>query len=218
MQVILLERVEKLGRIGDIVTVKMGYARNFLLPQGKALRATDANKAKFEAQRAQIEADNAKRREEAENRAATMTDLSMVLIRQASNSGALYGSVSSRDIAAVLAELGHKVTRQQVVLDQPIKSLGIETVRIALHPEVSIEAKVNVARSPEEAELQEQGIDVIAEQFEQEKAELAEDQDQATEGEAEAGEGAEADAEAADTAATETAGDTKTSGEEATDA
>lgn len=192
MEVILLERVEKLGRIGDIVTVKMGYARNFLLPQGKALRATEANKAKFEAQRAQIEADNAKRREEAETLAGTMTDLSIVLIRQASNTGALYGSVSPRDIAAALAEIGHKVTRQQVVLDQPIKTLGIETVKIALHPEVSVDAKVNVARSPEEAELQAQGIDVIAEQFEEDKP--AEEAAEATEGE---GETAEAPAEEA---------------------
>ncbi|MFN3371559.1 MAG: 50S ribosomal protein L9 [Sphingomonadaceae bacterium] len=170
MDVILLERVEKLGRIGDVVSVKPGYARNFLLPRGKALRATEANKAKFEAQRAQIEADNAKRREAAEAQAKTMTDVSVVLIRQASNAGALYGSVSARDIAEAMAEVGHKVAKSAVVLDRPIKSLGIAEVRIVLHPDVAVTAKVNVARSPEEAELQAQGVDVTADLFEREEA------------------------------------------------
>ncbi|MGQ5702490.1 50S ribosomal protein L9 [Sandaracinobacteroides sp. A072] len=170
MDVILLERVEKLGRIGDVVNVKPGYARNFLLPRGKALRATEANKAKFEAQRAQIEADNAKRREAAEAQAATMTDISVVIIRQASNAGSLYGSVSARDIAEAVAEAGHKVTKSAVVLDRPIKSLGIEVVKLVLHPEVSVTAKVNVARSPEEAELQAKGVDVTADLFEREEA------------------------------------------------
>lgn len=170
MDVILLERVEKLGRIGDIVSVKPGYARNFLLPRGKALRATDANKAKFEAERAQIEADNAKRREAAEAQAKTMTDVSVVLIRQASNAGALYGSVSARDIAEAVTEAGHKISRASVVLDRPIKSLGITEVKIVLHPEVAVTAKVNVARSPEEAELQAQGVDVTADLFEREEA------------------------------------------------
>ncbi len=169
MDVILLERVEKLGRIGDVVTVKSGYARNYLLPRGKALRATDANRAKFEADRAQIEADNAKRREQAQAQAQTMADVTVVLIRQASNAGALYGSVSARDVAEALAEAGHKVTRGQIILDRPIKSLGIVDVRVALHPEVSVTAKVNVARSPEEAELQAQGIDVTADLFEREE-------------------------------------------------
>ena len=177
MDVILLERVEKLGRIGEIVSVKPGYARNFLLPRGKALRATDANKAKFEAQRAQIEADNAKRRETAEKEAGTMTDISVVLIRQASNAGALYGSVSSRDIAEALTEAGHKVHKNAVVLDKPIKTLGISAVKIVLHPEVSVSAKVNVARSPEEAELQAQGVDVTADLFEREEAGFTEDYD-----------------------------------------
>lgn len=170
MDVILLERVEKLGRIGDIVSVKPGYARNFLLPRGKALRATDANKARFEAERAQIEADNARRRETAEATARTMTDVSVILIRQASSAGALYGSVSARDIAEALAEAGHKVAKSAVVLDKPIKALGITEVKIVLHPEVSVTAKVNVARSPEEAELQAQGVDVTAELFEREEA------------------------------------------------
>ncbi len=170
MDVILLERVEKLGRIGDVVSVKPGYARNFLLPRGKALRATESNRAKFEAQRAQIEADNARRREAAEAQAKTMTDVSVVLIRQASNAGALYGSVSARDIAEAITEAGHKVAKSAVVLDRPIKALGITEVRIVLHPEVAVTARVNVARSPEEADLQAQGVDVTADLFEREEA------------------------------------------------
>jgi large subunit ribosomal protein L9 len=177
MDVILLERVEKLGRIGDVVSVKPGFARNFLLPRGKALRATDANKAKFEAQRATIEADNAKRREAAEAQAATMTDVSVVLIRQASNAGALYGSVSARDIAEAIVAAGHKVTKAAVVLDKPIKSLGITEVKLVLHPEVTLAAKVNVARSPEEAELQAKGVDVTQDLFEREEAGFTEDYD-----------------------------------------
>ena len=177
MDVILLERVEKLGRIGDVVSVKPGFARNFLLPRGKALRATDANKAKFEAQRATIEADNAKRREAAEAQAATMTDVSVVLIRQASNAGALYGSVSARDIADAVTETGHKVLKSAVVLDKPIKTLGISTVKLVLHPEVTVSARVNVARSPEEAELQAQGVDVTADLFEREEAGFTEEFD-----------------------------------------
>jgi large subunit ribosomal protein L9 len=170
MDVILLERVEKLGRIGDVVAVKPGYARNFLLPRGKALRATDANKSKFEAQRAQIEADNAKRREEAETQAKTMTDVSVVLIRQASNAGALYGSVSARDVAEAVNAAGHKVLKSAVVLEKPIKLLGISVVKLVLHPEVTVTAKVNVARSPEEAELQAKGVDVTQDLFEREEA------------------------------------------------
>ncbi len=197
MDVILLERVEKLGRIGEIVSVKPGYARNFLLPRGKALRATEANKAKFEAQRAQIEADNARRREAAEKEAATMTDITVVLIRQASNAGSLYGSVSARDIAEVLTAAGHKVSKGAVTLERPIKTLGIADVRISLHPEVSVMARVNVARSPEEAELQAQGVDVTADLFEREEAGFTEDYDPnaepgATAELAEAGEAAEA--------------------------
>lgn len=197
MDVILLERVEKLGRIGEIVSVKPGYARNFLLPRGKALRATEANKARFEAQRAQIEADNAKRREAAEKEAATMTDITVVLIRQASNAGSLYGSVSARDIAEVLTAAGHKVSKGAVTLERPIKTLGIADVRISLHPEVSVMARVNVARSPEEAELQAQGVDVTADLFEREEAGFTEDYDPnaepgATAELAEAGEAAEA--------------------------
>lgn len=177
MDVILLERVEKLGRIGDVVSVKPGFARNFLLPRGKALRATEANKSKFEAQRATIEADNAKRREAAEVQAKTMTDVSVVLIRQASNAGALYGSVSSRDIAEAITEAGHKILKSAVVLDKPIKLLGVSEVKLVLHPEVTLTAKVNVARSPEEAELQAKGVDVTQDLFEREEAGFTEDFD-----------------------------------------
>lgn len=198
MDVILLERVEKLGRIGDVVAVKPGYARNFLLPRGKALRATDANKARFEAQRAQIEADNAKRRAEAETQAGTMTDVSVVLIRQASNAGALYGSVTARDVADAITQAGHKVGRGQVTLDKPIKTLGIVTVKLNLHPEVTVEAKVNVARSPEEAELQAKGVDVTQDLFEREEAGFTEDYDPNAEPGASADAPAEADPEAED--------------------
>lgn len=203
MDVILLERVEKLGRIGDVVSVKPGFARNFLLPRGKALRATEANKSKFEAQRAQIEADNAKRREAAEAQAATMTNVSVVLIRQASNAGALYGSVSSRDIAEAVTASGHKVLKTAVVLDRPIKTLGISEVKLVLHPEVTVTAKVNVARSPEEAELQAKGVDVTADLFEREEAGFTEELD-AEAGEIAEGEETEA---AAEEAAEETSGE-----------
>ncbi len=197
MDVILLERVEKLGRIGDVVSVKPGFARNFLLPRGKALRATDANKAKFEAQRATIEADNAKRREAAEAQAKTMTDVSVVLIRQASNAGALYGSVSARDIADAITEAGHKVLKSAVVLDKPIKTLGLSDVKLVLHPEVTLTAKVNVARSPEEAELQAKGVDVTQDLFEREEAGFTEDYDPNAEPGATAEEATDAGEEAA---------------------
>ena len=162
MDVILLERVEKLGRIGDVVKVKPGYARNFLLPRGKALRATEANRARFESDRARLEAENAKRRETAEVESKAIEGATLLLIRQASNSGALYGSVAARDIADALGEAGHKVARHAVVLDRPIKTLGLHQVRIMLHPEVVVNVTANVARSPEEAELQAKGVDVTA--------------------------------------------------------
>lgn len=162
MDVILLERVEKLGRIGDVVKVKPGYARNFLLPRGKALRATEANRARFEAQRAQLEEENARRRAHAEEEAKAIDGLSFVLIRQASNVGALYGSVAARDLAEAIAATGHKVARQAIVLDRPIKTLGLHTVKVVLHPEVAVTVTANVARSAEEAELQAKGIDVTA--------------------------------------------------------
>ncbi|MBO9375995.1 50S ribosomal protein L9 [Sphingomonas histidinilytica] len=177
MDVILLERVEKLGQIGDVVTVKAGFARNYLLPRKKALRANEANKKVFEANRAQIEADNAKRRDNAETEAKALDDKSVTLIRQASNTGQLYGSVSARDIVEALAEDGIKVAKSGVVLGRPIKTIGLHEVKISLHAEVSRTVKVNVARSPEEAELQSQGVDVMAQLFERDEAGFTEDYD-----------------------------------------
>ncbi|MGE3692951.1 MAG: 50S ribosomal protein L9 [Novosphingobium sp.] len=168
MQIILLERVEKLGHIGDVVNVKDGYARNFLLPNKKALRANEANRKVFEANRAKIESDNAERRVEAEAQGKTVEGMSVVLIRASSNSGQLYGSVSVRDIVDSLNEQGAKVTRSMVVLERPIKTIGMFDVRVALHPEVSVTIKVNVARSPDEADQQAAGIDVLAAMFEEE--------------------------------------------------
>lgn len=177
MDVILLERVEKLGAIGDVVNVKPGYARNFLLPRGKALRATEANRKKFEADRARIEAENAKRRDIARAESKEIDGISVVLIRQSSNSGQLYGSAAPRDIADALTAAGHKVGRNQVVLEKPIKTLGVHEVKVALHPEVVVSVKVNVARSPEEAELQAQGVDVTADAFAREEAGFTEEFD-----------------------------------------
>ena len=170
MEVILLERVEKLGQIGDIVTVKNGFARNYLLPNKKALRANEANKKVFEANRAKIEEDNATKRTDAEKESKGIDGKAVQLIRQASNTGQLYGSVSARDIVEALEGEGAKVTKSQIVLNRPIKAIGMHEVKVALHPEVSVTVKVNVARSPEEAELQAQGIDVMASMFEREEA------------------------------------------------
>ena len=166
MDVILLERVEKLGNIGDVVAVKPGFARNFLLPRHKALRASEANRKRFEANRATIEADNAHKAEMAREDSVGIDGKTIVLIRQASNTGQLYGSVATRDLADALTADGAKVTRNQIVLDKPIKSLGVYDVKVALHPEVSVTIKVNIARSPEEAELQAKGVDVTADMFE----------------------------------------------------
>lgn len=157
VELILLQRVEKLGQMGDVVRVKPGYARNFLLPQKKALRASKDNRAKFDQQRAQLEAQNIKRREEAERLAERVGGLSVVIIRQAGESGSLYGSVSARDIAEASTAAGLTINRTQVVLGNPIKTLGLSQVRVALHPEVSIPVTVNVARSPEESERQARG-------------------------------------------------------------
>ena len=166
MEIILLERIEKLGSIGDVVTVKDGYARNYLLPNKKALRANDRNKQVFEANRARIESENAERRTHAEADAGSVEGKQVVLIRASSNSGQLYGSVSVRDIVDALNADGAKVSKQMIVLERPIKTLGIFDVRVSLHPEVSVTVKVNVARSPDEAELQSQGVDVMASMFE----------------------------------------------------
>ena len=170
MEVILLERVEKLGQIGDVVSVKNGYARNYLLPNKKALRANESNRKLFETNRSRIEADNADRRAEAEKASKGVDGKSIQLIRQASNVGHLYGSVSARDIVEALEGQGATVTKSQVVLDRPIKAIGVHEVKIALHPEVSVTVKVNVARSPEEADLQAQGVDVLKQMFEEEAA------------------------------------------------
>ncbi len=170
MDVILLERVEKLGSIGDVVTVKNGFARNFLLPNKKALRANESNRKLFETNRAKIETDNASKRSDAEVASKDVDGKSVVLIRQASNVGALYGSVSARDVVDALEAEGAKVLKSQVILGKPIKSIGLHEVRIALHPEVSVTVKVNVARSPEEAELQSQGVDVMSSMFERDEA------------------------------------------------
>jgi large subunit ribosomal protein L9 len=174
MEVILLERVEKLGAIGDVVKVKDGFARNYLLPRKKALRANEANRKVFEANRARIEEDNANRRTDAEKSAKGVEGKSVQLIRQASNTGQLYGSVSARDIAEALEGAAAHVAKSQVVLDRPIKAIGMHEVKIALHPEVSVTVKVNVARSPEEADLQAQGIDVMAQMFERDTAAFTE--------------------------------------------
>ena len=175
MDVILLERVEKLGGIGDVVKVKNGFARNYLLPRKKALRANDANRKLFEAQRTQIEADNASRRSDAEAASKGVDGKTVQLIRQASNTGQLYGSVSARDIVEALGADGAKVTKSQVILDRPIKAIGVHEVKVALHPEVSVTVKVNVARSPEEADLQAQGVDIMAQMFERDTAAFTEE-------------------------------------------
>ena len=203
MDVILLERIEKLGAIGDVVKVKNGYARNFLLPNGKALRANESNRKVFEANRARIEADNAERRAAAEKDSKGIEGVTVQLIRQASNVGQLYGSVSARDLAEALEAQGHKVAKNQIVLDRPIKAIGMQDVKVSLHPEVSVTIHVNVARSPEEAELQAQGVDIMAEMFEKDSASFTEDYDANAEpgtiatdesAAADAGEGEEANA------------------------
>lgn len=155
MEVILLERIEKLGQMGDVVAVRPGFARNYLLPQGKALRATDDNKAMFEAKRVQLEAENLKRREEAQAVADKMGDLKVVLIRQAGDAGQLYGSVNARDVADAVAEAGFTIGRSQVELPDPIKTIGLHEVRVRLHGEVAVTVTANVARSADEAETQE---------------------------------------------------------------
>jgi large subunit ribosomal protein L9 len=169
MKVILLERVERLGTIGDTVTVKDGFARNFLLPRQKALRATSQNQKVFEAQRAQIEQRNATARADAEKAGQKLDGSSYVLIRQAGESGQLYGSVSARDVVDAINAEGGKVERSAVVLVQPIKTLGLHTVKVRLHAEVSVSVTINVARSPDEAERQARGENVITSQFDEER-------------------------------------------------
>lgn len=163
MEIILLERVENLGAIGDVVKVKNGFARNYLFPQHKALLATDANKARFERERAAIEARNEKARQAAQAEGSSLDGTTYVLIRQAGETGQLYGSVAARDISeAINAAGGHKVERKHVAIQQPIKTIGMHTVTIRLHPEVALKVTLNVARSPDEAERQAKGENVIA--------------------------------------------------------
>ena len=170
MQVILLERVEKLGQMGDEVKVKPGFARNYLLPKKKALRATGANRAFFETQKTQLETRNLERKSEAEAVAKTLAGKSFVLLRQAGDRGQLYGSVSPRDIADVITAGGFSVSRTQVPLDKAIKSIGLNPVDVVLHPEVRVTVTVNVARTEDEAERQARGEDVLTEKTEQEEA------------------------------------------------
>jgi len=194
MEVVLLERVEKLGQMGDVVRVKDGFARNFLLPRSKALRATKDNLKRFEAERAQLEARNLELRKEAEGVHAKLEGQSFVVIRSASDSGHLYGSVSTRDIAGVLTDGGFSVTRTQVILDKPVKELGLTSVRVMLHPEVFSTVTINIARSAEEAEAQARGENVLArdeDEDELEAGEFFEDEELAAEAAAEAEEGAD---------------------------
>tara|TARA_R110002020_G_scaffold15611_45_gene55875 strand:- start:5484 stop:6083 length:600 start_codon:yes stop_codon:yes gene_type:complete len=182
MQVILLERIPKLGQMGDSVRVRDGFARNFLLPQGKALRANEANQKRFERDRAQLEARNLERRQEAEQVGEKLDGTAFVVIRQAGETGQLYGSVSTRDIAEILESGGFTVGRNQVDLNQPIKTLGVHTISIRLHPEVAVSVTVNIARSPDEATRQARGEDVLS--YDQFAFEEDEDEDDA-EGESE---------------------------------
>ncbi|MGB6907095.1 MAG: 50S ribosomal protein L9 [Methyloceanibacter sp.] len=167
MQVILLERIGRLGQMGDVVTVKDGYARNFLLPKGKALRATKANRERFEQDRSQLEARNLEQKSEAEAVAVKLDGQSFIIIRQAGESGQLYGSVSTRDIAGVVTEGGFSIERPQVMLDRPIKTLGLHDVRIALHAEVGPRVTLNVARSEDEAARQARGEEVTGRAMEE---------------------------------------------------
>jgi large subunit ribosomal protein L9 len=173
MEVILLERVESLGQMGDVVKVKPGFARNYLLPTKKALRATKQNREYFETQRTQLEAQNLKRRQDAEAVAAKMTDVSVIILRQAGEAGQLYGSVSTRDIAEAVTAAGFTIERRQVLLDTPIKSRGLYKTRVALHPEVIVIVTVNVAQSQEAAEAQAAGKSPAETQAEAEAAEAA---------------------------------------------
>ncbi len=226
MEVILLERVEKLGAIGDVVTVKNGFARNYLLPNKKALRANEANRKLFEVNRAKIEADNADKRAEAEKASKGVEGKTVQLIRQASNTGQLYGSVSARDIVEALDSQGAKVTKNQIVLDRPIKAVGMHDVKVALHPVVAVTVRVNVARSPEEADLQLQGIDVMAQMFERDAApppeelvpELATDTEAAGATEEPAIESDAGDEEAAETAPEESPADESAAKDDETEA
>lgn len=210
MHIVLLERVDKLGQMGEVVRVKEGFARNYLLPQGKALRATNENMKRFENERAQLEARNLERKSEAEKVGATLDGESFVLIRAASEAGSLYGSVTARDIGDATTAGGFSVARSQIVLDKPVKMLGVHDIRVVLHPEVEVTIHVNVARSQEEAEMQAAGKSVLDVRAEEEEAadldvaalfedvgKFEEDQAEQTEEEAVEGDAEDADAPAA---------------------
>ncbi|MBV2142550.1 50S ribosomal protein L9 [Falsochrobactrum sp. TDYN1] len=191
MDVILLERIGRLGQMGETVKVKDGYARNFLLPQGKALRANEANKKKFEGQRAQLEAQNLERKKEADAVAEKLNGTSFVVVRSAGETGQLYGSVSTRDIAEIVTENGFSLHRNQVELNHPIKTIGVHQIVISLHPEVEVTVAINIARSTEEAERQSKGEDLTTIEAiygieEQPLAEEYFDEDEEAEGEEEA--------------------------------
>jgi large subunit ribosomal protein L9 len=192
MDVILLQRIEKLGQMGEVVKVKPGFARNYLLPQKKALRATDANRARFEKQRAQLEAINLSRRQEAEKISGKVDGLTVVIIRQAGETGHLYGSVSPRDVAAAAAAGGVTIDRAQVLMDRPIKMLGLHPVRVALHPEVVVTVTANVAKSAEEAEIQKKAGGFVPPTTEEQPSldEVLAEADEAAAGEAEPAEAA----------------------------
>ena len=178
IELILLERVENLGQMGQVVKVKPGFARNYLLPQKKAFRATRENLAYFDSQRAQLEANNLQRKTEANEVGGKLEGLTVLLIRQAGESGQLYGSVSARDIAQAVTEAGFTIEKRQVVLERPIKSLGLHHVRVALHPEVSVMITANVAQSAEEAEMQAKGIDPLRAREEEEEVAQAAPQEE----------------------------------------
>ncbi|MGC6533975.1 MAG: 50S ribosomal protein L9 [Parvibaculales bacterium] len=216
MQIVLLERIAKLGQMGDVVTVKDGYARNYLLPQGKALRANKANLERFEQDRAQLEARNLERKQEAEAVNGKLDGESFVIIRQSGDTGQLYGSVTTRDVAELLSDKGFSTARNQVVLGSPIKTLGLHPVTVVLHPEVSSSVIINVARTEEEAERQAAGEDVTAEQLDDDEiidveaifdegvdVTLDEEAEEAGEGEEEAVEAASEEAPAEEVAAAE---------------
>lgn len=193
MEIILLERIEKLGQMGDVVDVKPGFARNFLLPRKKALRATEENRRRFEEQRVQLEAVNIERRGEAEKVAAKLDGLSVTLIRQAGEAGQLYGSVTAREIASETTAAGFTIERQQVQLGHPIKALGIHAVRVDLHPEVSARVNVNVARSEEEAAIQDRTGHAVVHLDDEEAAETEREKAKPTDGKTGAADAAQAE-------------------------
>jgi large subunit ribosomal protein L9 len=207
MEVILLERIENLGQMGDTVAVKPGFARNYLLPQKKALRATKENLALFEAQRAQLEAQNLEKRQEAEQVSGKLDGLSVVMIRSAGDTGQLYGSVSARDIADAVTEAGFTVVRSQIILDKAIKVLGLHPIRVRLHPEVAVEIQVNVARSEAEAETQAATGEMVTAESQLEAEEAAIEEALELAEEAEEAEAAQEEAEAEAAAEAEEAGE-----------